>query len=66
MNEEREHIGYIERDEGFYKLYGPRKDQIVTHAFILCRYCDGAIATCMGPKYDAVCFECFEKEPELR
>jgi hypothetical protein len=67
MNEEsREHIGYIEREEGFYKLYAPGKGYIVSHAFILCKYCNGAIYHCMGPKYDAVCFTCYEKDPELR
>ena len=64
--EERKHIGYIEREEGFYKLYAPVKGQIVTRAFILCKYCDGSIYHCMGPKCDAVCFDCFEKDPDLR
>lgn len=63
---DREHIGYTEREEGFYKLYAPPKGSIVTHAFILCKYCNGAIYHCMGPKYDAVCLTCYEKEPELR
>ena len=62
----REHIGYIDREEGFYKLYAPPKGSIVTHAFILCKYCDGAISSCNGPRYDAVCFNCYEKDPELR
>lgn len=66
MNEEREHIGYTEREEGFYKLYAPPKGSIVTHAFILCRYCDSAIYNCMGPRTDAVCFSCYEKEEDLR
>ena len=65
-DEEREHIGYIEREEGYYKLYAPPKGSIVTHAFILCKYCGGAIYHCMGPKYDAVCLTCYDKEPELR
>ena len=62
MSEDREHIGYIEREEGFYKLYTPTKGSIVTQAFILCKYCNGAIYHCMGPKYDAVCKPCFESE----
>lgn len=66
QEEERKQIGWIEREEGFYKLYAPPKGSIVTHAFILCKYCNGAIYHCMGPKYDAVCFDCYEKEPELR
>ncbi len=66
MTEDREHIGYTEREEGYYKLYAPEKGSIVTQAFILCKYCNGAIYSCMGPRYDAVCLKCYEKEPELR
>jgi hypothetical protein len=64
--EERKHIGWTEREEGYYKLYAPPKGSIVTHAFILCRYCGGAIYHCMGPRYDAVCLTCFEKDIEVR
>lgn len=60
MTEERKHIGYIERAEGFFNLYAPVKGQIVTKAFILCKYCKGAIYHCTGPKYDAVCFTCYD------
>jgi hypothetical protein len=63
---EREHIGYTEREEGFYPMYAPPKGSIVTHAFILCKYCDGAIYHAMGPRYDAVCIPCYEKEPDER
>jgi hypothetical protein len=63
---EREHIGYTEREEGFYKLYAPVKGSIVTQAFILCKYCRGSIYHCMGPRYDAVCLTCYEKEPDER
>ena len=67
MNERiREHIGYTEREEGYYKLYAPLKGSIVTHALILCKYCTSVIYPCMGPKYDAVCLNCYEKDPELR
>lgn len=66
MNEDQEHIGYIEREEGFYKLYAPPKDRIVTQAFILCRYCGGTIYHCGGPKHDAVCLNCYETDPDLR
>ena len=66
MTEEREHIGWIEREEGFYKLYAPPRGSIVTQAFIHCKYCRGSIYHCMGPKYDAVCLKCYEKDPELR
>lgn len=66
MTEERKHIGYIEREKGFYNLYAPLKGQIVTRAFVLCKYCNGYIYHCTGPKQDAVCFTCYEKDPELR
>lgn len=66
MSEERTHIGYIEREEGFYELYAPPNGQIVTQAFILCKYCNSAIYHCMGPKSDAVCFDCYEKDPDCR
>ena len=64
--EERKHIGYVEREEGFYKIYAPVKGQIVTQAFILCKYCNGVIYHCTGPKHDAVCFTCYEKAPDDR
>lgn len=66
MSDDRQHIGYIEREEGFYKLYAPLKGSIVTQAFVLCKYCNSVISPTMGPKYDAVCFNCFNKDPELR
>lgn len=66
MPDDRKHIGYIEREEGFYNLYAPVKGQIVTRAFVLCKYCDSTIYHCMGPKWDAVCFNCYEKDPEWR
>ena len=62
----RKQIGWIEREEGYYKLYQPPKGSLVTQAFILCKYCNGAIYHCMGPKYDAVCLTCYNKDPELR
>jgi len=65
MNEQ-ELIGYTEREEGFYPLYAPGKGYIVTHAFILCKYCSGAISPNMGPRYDAVCLTCYEKDPDER
>ena len=64
--EEPQHIGYTEREEGFYKLYAPPNDGITTQAFILCKYCSGAIYHCGGPKSVAVCFDCYKKDPELR
>ena len=65
MNQQ-ELIGYTEREEGFYPLYAPPKGSIVTHAFILCKYCNGSIYHCMGPKHDAVCLTCYEKDPDVR
>ena len=61
-DDERELIGYTEREEGFYPLYAPPKGYVVTQAFILCKYCSGAIYPCMGPKYDAVCIPCYQKD----
>ena len=66
MSEERKLIGYTEREEGFYPLYAPGRGFIVTQAFIHCKYCKGSIYHCMGPRYDAVCLECYEKDPDLR
>jgi hypothetical protein len=66
MNEERKLIGYTEREEGFYPLYEIPRGYIVTAAFILCKYCRGAIAPMGGPKYDAVCLSCYEKDPYAR
>lgn len=66
MIEERKLIGYTEREEGFYPLYESRPGGIVTQAFILCRYCQGAISPNMGPRSDAVCLTCYEKDPDER
>lgn len=62
---ERKLIGYAEREEGFYKMYEPPKGSIVTHAFVMCKYCNSVIYHCTGPKYDAVCIPCFE-DPDRR
>lgn len=66
MTEERKQIGWCEREEGYYKIYEPVPGSIVTQAFILCKYCGGAIYHCMGPRYDAVCLTCYEKDPDER
>lgn len=63
---ERELLGYTEREEGFYPLYATPKGYIVTQAFILCKYCRGAISPNMGPRFDAVCLTCYEKDPDER
>jgi len=55
---------YVEREEGYYPIYKPPSDSIATHAFILCKRCNGAISSSGGPKPDAVCLLCFEKGPE--
>ena len=62
----RKLIGYTEREEGFYNLYAPPKGSIVTQAFILCKYCRGTIHPCMGPRSDAVCIPCYNKDPDER
>lgn len=54
MSEERKQIGWCEREEGFYPIYKPHKGQIVTHAFILCKYCNVVIYHCTVPKLDSV------------
>lgn len=63
---DRPHIGYTEREEGYYNLYAPKPGMITTQAFILCKYCNRAIHSVGGSRSDAVCFDCFNKEPELR
>jgi len=63
---ERKLIGYTEREEGFYPMYSPPQGSIVTHAFILCKYCNGAVYHCMGPRYDVLCLSCYEKDPDAR
>lgn len=62
----RQLLGYVEREEGYYPIYKPPLGGIVTHAFILCKYCNGAISMSGGPKPDAVCLICFEKDPNER
>ncbi len=59
-------LGYVEREEGYYPIYKTLPGSIVTQAFILCRYCHGAISSTGGPKYDAICLTCFEKDPDER
>lgn len=59
-------LGYVEREEGYYPIYRNPTGTIVTQAFILCKYCNGAISSSGGPKYDAVCLPCFEKDPDER
>ena len=63
---ERKLIGYTEREEGFYPLYESQRGFITTAAFILCKYCRGAIDSMGGPRYDAVCLTCYEKDPDER
>ena len=62
MNQEL--IGYTEREEGYYPMYAPLPGSIVTHAFILCKYCNGAISPNSGPRSDAVCLICHDIETE--
>jgi hypothetical protein len=63
---ERKLIGYTEREEGFYPMYEAGRGYITTAAFILCKYCRSPIAAMGGPRYDAVCIPCYEKEPDER
>jgi hypothetical protein len=56
-------IGYTEGEDGaLTPLFAPPRGSIVTHAFILCSRCGGSVYHCMGPRYDAVCLTCAEKE----
>lgn len=59
-------IGYTEREEGFYPMYEAQRGFVTTAAFILCKYCRGAIASSGGPRYDAVCIPCYQKDPDAR
>ena len=63
---DRKLLGYTERPEGFYPLYAAGKGYIVTQAFIHCKYCNSAISPCMGPRSDALCIPCYEREPDDR
>lgn len=63
---DRKLIGYTEREEGYYPLYETPKGVVVTHAFIMCKYCGGPISPNSGPRYDAVCLTCYDKEPDQR
>lgn len=64
--DDRKLIGYCEREEGFYPMYEPPRGRITTQAFMLCRYCQGVIWSTGGPREDAVCIPCREKEPDDR
>ena len=56
-------IGYTEAEDGaLTPLFAPPRGSIVTHAFILCSRCGGSVYHCMGPRYNAVCLTCAEKE----
>ena len=56
-------IGYTEAEDGkLMPLFAPERGSIVTHAFILCSRCGGSVYHCMGPRYNAVCLTCAEKE----
>ena len=63
---DRELIGYTEHETGFEPLYAPPRGSIVTQAFIHCKYCMASIYHCMGPRRDAVCLTCYEKDPDER
>ena len=63
--DDQELIGYTESFAGFLPLYSPPKGSIVTQAFILCTYCRGSIYHCMGPRYDAVCLDCYEHNTDV-
>ena len=59
-------IGYTEEHGAFTPIYNAQPGSIVTHAFILCKNCNGAISSCTGPRYNAVCLICYEKAQDER
>ena len=60
MTNEKEIIGYVQREEGYYAIYKPAKGIIQTAALITCKRCDTIIAGMGGPKPDAICIGCYE------
>lgn len=61
MNE-RKIVGYTIMDEGpAQPIYEPERGMIVTQAFILCKDCGGPVYHCMGPRYNSICLNCWEK-----
>jgi hypothetical protein len=54
--EEREVIGYT-----LEPIYKPKRDSVVTQAFILCSSCGGAISSNGGPRYNSLCLKCIDK-----
>ena len=60
MTNEKEIIGYVQREEGYYSIYKPAKGTILTAALIVCKRCDTIIAGMGGPKPDAICIGCYE------
>lgn len=61
MNEEKHQLGWIENDIGYEPLMSAGRGYIVTQAFILCFRCNKAISPNMGPRYNAVCFDCYDQ-----
>jgi hypothetical protein len=55
MSEDRAVIGYT-----LEPIYEVGKGMIATHAFILCSSCGGAVSSCGGPRYNAICLKCAE------
>jgi len=56
MTEERKIIGYT-----LEPIYETPKGAIVTHAFILCTSCGGAVSCHGGPCINALCLNCIDK-----
>ena len=56
MTEERKIIGYT-----LEPIYETPKGAIVTHAFILCTSCGGAVSGHGGPCINALCLNCIDK-----
>lgn len=59
-------IGYTVTEDGSYiSLHEPERGTIVTHAFILCGECNESVYHCMGPKYNAICLDCFRAKKQV-
>jgi hypothetical protein len=41
-------------------LYPVQQGMVVTHAFIMCCSCGGAVSSAGGPRHNVVCLKCVE------
>ena len=57
----RKILGYSSGDKK-QPIYAPMPGALVTQAFIYCSQCGGTISGTMGPRQDAWCLSCTEKQ----